>query len=338
MSSASCCGPPSSRRSPVSELAIAYACIDIGSNTTRLLVAECREGKLRELATQRAFTRIGKAVRGAGRLPAAKIVETAEVVAQQARIGHELGARRVAVVATAAVREASNREELADAVRRATGLEIEVLSDQEEARLAFVGATRTLPTPVSGAVAVIDIGGGSTEVAIGTLAEGVSWWTSVSTGSGTLSDAHLHSDPPTPDELRDARDAVGRAFGGLAPPTSERSVAVGGSARSVRKLIGQELSSGTVARALALLASTPAAAVAERFDVAPERAPLLPAGALILDELLRRLGPRIAVGQGGVREGMIIEIEGGRRGPSETTAASGLDDARPLASATSSEP
>jgi len=276
-------------------------------------------------------------VREHGRLPAEKIVETAEVVAQQARIARELGAQHLAVVATAAVREASNRQQLADAVRRAIGLEMEVLSDEEEARLAFVGATKTLPTPVSGSVAVIDIGGGSTEVAVGTLAGGVSWWTSVSLGSGVLSDAHLHSDPPTPDELRAARDAVSRAFEGTRPPPADRSVAVGGSARSVRKLVGQELSSGTVARALALLASTPAAAVAERFDVGLERAPLLPAGALILDELLRRLGPRIAVGQGGVREGIILEIEGGRRQPSEA-APSGLNGAEPLASVTSSEP
>ena len=315
----------------------AYACIDIGSNTTRLLVAECQEGKLRELASQRAFTRIGKAVREHGRLTPEKVVETAEVVAQQARIARELGARELAIVATAAVREAPNRKELADAVRASIGLEIEVLSDEEEARLAFVGATKTLPTPVSGPVAVIDIGGGSTEVAVGTLAEGVSWWTSVSLGSGVLSDAHLHSDPPTPDELRAARDSVSAAFAGLDAPPSDRSVAVGGSARSVRKLVGQELSSGTVARALALLASTPAAAVAERFDVGMERAPLLPAGALILDELLRRLGPRIAVGQGGVREGIILEIEGGRRRPSEA-AAGGGDGARTLASVTSSEP
>ena len=314
-----------------------YACIDIGSNTTRLLVAECRDGKLRELATQRAFTRIGKVVSAHGHLPAENVVETTEVVAQQARSARELGARDVAVVATAAVRDATNRRELIEAVGRATGLAVEVLSDQEEARLAFVGATKTLPTPVSGVVAVSDIGGGSTEVAVGTLAGGVSWWNSVAIGSGMLSDAHLHSDPPTPDELRAARDAVSLAFDGLAPPPSERSVAVGGSARSVRKLVGQELSSGTVARALALLASTPAEAVAERFDVAPERAPLLPAGALILDELLRRLGPRIAVGQGGVREGIIIEIEGGRRAPSGAPS-SGLDGARPLASVTSSEP
>jgi exopolyphosphatase / guanosine-5'-triphosphate,3'-diphosphate pyrophosphatase len=315
---------------------VPYACIDIGSNTTRLLVAECQDGKLRELASQRAFTRIGKAVRQHGTIPTDKVVETAETVGQQARTARELGATRISVVATAAVRVATNRQEIAHAVRRAAGVDVEVLSDEEEARLAFVGATKTLPTPVSGSVAVIDIGGGSTEVAVGTLADGVSWWTSIALGSGLLTDAHLGSDPPTPDELRSARDEVVRSFDELAPPQSDRTVAVGGSARSVRKLVGQELSSGTVARALALLASTPAAAVAERFDVAPERAPLLPAGALILDELLRRLGPRIAVGQGGVREGIILELDGGRR--SGDAAPSGLDGHRPTASAATSEP
>jgi exopolyphosphatase / guanosine-5'-triphosphate,3'-diphosphate pyrophosphatase len=316
---------------------MALACIDIGSNTTRLLVADCREGRLRELASQRAFTRIGKAVRQHGRVPTDKVVETGEVVARQARVARELGARQIAVVATAAVRAAPNRDEVGEAVRRAAGLEMEVLSDEEEARLAFVGATKTLPTPVEGSIAVIDIGGGSTEVAVGATSDGVSWWTSVALGSGVLTDAHLHSDPPTPDELRAARDEVTRTFEGLEPPAAERSVAVGGSARSVRKLVGQELSAGTVARALALLASTPAEAVAERFDMTLERAPLLPAGALILDGLLRHLGPRIAVGQGGVREGVILELDGGRRAAGEGPP-SGLDGGRALASATTSEP
>ncbi len=314
-----------------------HACIDIGSNTTRLLVAECRDGKLQELATQRFFSGIGKAVRAHGCVPAGKVAETAEVVARQVRVASELGAEGVVVVATAGVRAASNGGDLADAVREAAEVELEVLSGEEEARLAFAGATKTLPTPVSGRLAVVDIGGGSTEVAIGTLEDGVSWWRSVAVGSGLLTDAHFRSDPPSDEELRAARREAERLLEGLDPPPADRAVAVGGTARSVRKLVGQELSSGTLARALLLLASTPADAIAGRFDVPVERAALLPGGAIILDEVLHHVGPRIAVGQGGLREGILLELEAGLRRPSAPVASS-PDVVPALAPAMPSEP
>src|SRR5918911_1511123 len=133
------------------------ACIDIGSNTTRLLV----------LASQRAFTRIGKALLDGGSIPEEKIAETAEVVSSQARAARELGAEEIVAVATAAIREAANRDELAAAVEAAGGMPLWILTGDEEARLAFVGATRTLTDPTEDTVAVIDVGGGSTELAIG---------------------------------------------------------------------------------------------------------------------------------------------------------------------------
>src|SRR6478672_6075945 len=119
------------------------ACIDIGSNTTRLLVAAPRAGGLRELCQQRAFTRIGRALRDDGRIVTGKIEEVAEVVATQARTAEQLGARALKAVATAAIREAANRDDLVAAVRTRCGVDVEVLTDGEEARLAFVGATAT---------------------------------------------------------------------------------------------------------------------------------------------------------------------------------------------------
>nr|MBA3422360.1 hypothetical protein [Thermoleophilaceae bacterium] len=300
-----------------------YACIDIGSNTTRLLVAECRDGRLRELASQRAYTRVGKGLRASGRIPPEKIVDTAEVVRTQARFARELGVREVAVVATAAVREAANRDELVAAIGRVARVEVEILSDQEEARLAFVGATKTLGAPVLGTVAVLDIGGGSVEIAVGTVADGVSWWRSIPVGSGTLLDLHLKSDPPRDAELEAARAEVAEAFADLETPPTGGAVAVGGSARSLRRLVGQELDRGTLARALEILASARAPEIAERFDLDPERARLLPGGALLLDSLLDRVGQPIAVGQGGLREGLLLELAGGLRpGPGAALAES----------------
>ncbi len=94
------------------------AAIDIGSNTTRLLVAEPVEGQLKKVMEQRAYTRIGKAVDGKGRISAEKVAEVGEVVATQVRLAQELGAKEIRAVATAAVREARNCGEVAEAGRR----------------------------------------------------------------------------------------------------------------------------------------------------------------------------------------------------------------------------
>src|SRR3954452_3492147 len=184
------------------------ACIDIGSNTTRLLVASPRGAGLRELCQQRAFTRIGKSLRDDGRIAAEKIGEVAEVVATQARTAEQLGAEALKAVATAAIRQAGNRDDLVAAVRARCGVDVEVLTDGEEARLAFVGATRALTQPAAGAIAVVDVGGGSRELASGTVAGGMTWAASLLLGSGSLADAYLRSDPPAAGELDRVRQHV----------------------------------------------------------------------------------------------------------------------------------
>src|SRR5215210_4654731 len=100
--------------------------------------------------TQRVFTRIGKSIRRDGAIPADKLRETAGVVERQVRHARELGAARIAIVATAAIRQAHNRVELLDAIESGTGLAAQVLSDEEEARLAFLGASRMLGAPFTG--------------------------------------------------------------------------------------------------------------------------------------------------------------------------------------------
>src|SRR6266571_5837589 len=104
------------------------AAIDIGSNTTRVLVAEPQEGQLRKVMEQRAYTRIGKASKHDGNIDEDKIAEVAEVVATQVRLAEELGAEAIRIVATAAIREAANRQEAVAEISRACGLPVEVLS------------------------------------------------------------------------------------------------------------------------------------------------------------------------------------------------------------------
>ena len=283
--------------------------MDIGSNTTRLLVAECAgSGAVRELMTQRVYTRIGKSLGKDKTVPAEKVDEVAAVVERQVRHARELGAERVRIVATAAIRQAVNRDELVAAIERASGLPADVLSDDDEARLAFAGATRMLAAPTGGSIAVVDVGGGSTEIAVGTLEAGVEWSRSFRIGSGYLADAYFRSDPPSVTELDAARKHAAGTFEGLRTPPVDRGVACGGSAASLRRMAGAELTHDALERAVRLLAGAPRADIAERFELDPERVHLLPAGVLILDAVSQTLGVPLKIGGGGLREGVVLEL------------------------------
>jgi exopolyphosphatase/guanosine-5'-triphosphate,3'-diphosphate pyrophosphatase len=288
--------------------ALAYACIDVGSNTIRLLVAELRGGALREVAAQRVFTRIGKSLLAEGRIPRSKIEEAARVVSLQAELAQTLGVVAVDVVGTAVVRDAPNRAELEAAILEAAGVPMRVLSGEEEARLAFLGASATLEDPADGRLVVVDVGGWSTEVVLGTLTGGVSWSESFRVGSGLLADVYLHSDPPNARELAAVTAHVSEIFAPLALPRPDRAVAVGGSATSVRRMVGKELSRDALERSLQLLSGSSCNEVAARIDIHPERVRLMPAGITILHELSRRLDVELELGNGGLREGVVLEL------------------------------
>jgi exopolyphosphatase / guanosine-5'-triphosphate,3'-diphosphate pyrophosphatase len=296
--------------------AVRHAAVDIGSNTTRLLVAEVDEdGVWRELMTQRAYTLIGKQTGSSGRLRKSVIANTAEVVSTQVRLAREMGADDITIVATAAVRAAPNRDRLVEAVLERTDLPVRILSGSEEAQLAFLGATKRLGAPAEGTIAVIDVGGGSTEIAIGTVDAGATWDATFRVGSGMLTEAYVKSDPPGVGELSTVRQHVSGVFEGLELPTVDKAVAVGGTATSLRRIVGAELSHETLERGIRILAEAPAADVAERFDLAPERVQLLPAGMLVLEELSDLIGLPLSIGNGGLREGVILA------GMAETQAA-----------------
>ena len=283
------------------------ACIDIGSNTTRLLVAECDGDRLLEVHQERAFTRIGRGMLSDGSIAPAKIAEVVDVVAGQLRRAGELGAQDVRGVATAAIRRSRNGGVLADAIRSTCGLPVEILSEEEEARLAFVGAARTLGHVPSGKLGVVDVGGGSSELAVGTAPDAVSWSTSFAVGSGDLADGCLRSDPPSQSELSEARAELARALEGLEAPHPVEAVAVGGSAASLRLLAGPVLDANAFERSLGLLAGELATDLARRLGLAVDRVRLLPAGLLILEEVSRLFGVALQIGCGGIREGVLLE-------------------------------
>jgi exopolyphosphatase / guanosine-5'-triphosphate,3'-diphosphate pyrophosphatase len=283
------------------------ACIDIGSNTTRLLVADYAGRRLIEVHQQRAFTRIGRGLAASGAIGDAKIAEVVAVVAGQITAAHEHGAGTIRAVATAAIRRATNGAALVEAIVGHTGLAVEILSGEEEARLAFLGAATTLPRAPAGPLGVIDVGGGSTELVVGRAPDHVGWWASVEIGSGSLTEQCLLSDPPQAQELAVARAEIARAVGGLEPPLPELAVAVGGSATSLCRLAGPELDADAFARTLAVLTGEPAGTVADGYAIDPQRARLLPAGLLILEAIADLLGAPVTVGQGGIREGVLLE-------------------------------
>lgn len=286
------------------------AVIDIGSNTTRLLVAEPTDNDgFRRLLSQRSFTRLGRGLDADGTIPAEKIELLAQTIATQSELARVMGADTVHAFATAATRDAANRQELLDAVERRTAVRIEVLDQREEARLAFLGATHALSQDGDGVVAVIDVGGGSTEIAVGTPgSDALDWSASLRVGSALLTDAHVSHDPPLAEELDALRAAVGGSLAAQEFPAARQAIAIGGSASSLRRLVGNVLEHETLERAVRLVTEQPAASVAEQFGVEPERVQVLPAGMLTLEAIGDRLQLPLRIGKGGVREGKLLEL------------------------------
>jgi exopolyphosphatase/guanosine-5'-triphosphate,3'-diphosphate pyrophosphatase len=301
------------------------AAIDIGSNTTRVLVAEPRKGQLRTVMEQRTYTRIGKSARKNGAVVEQKVTEIAETVATQVRLAKEVGAEAIRTVATAAIRQADNRDDVVAEIERVAGVDVEVLSEHEEGRLAFVGATKTLGHPVAGEIGVVDVGGGSTEVIMGTIAGGVEAVHSFAIGSGLLADTFLSSDPPAPSELRAVREHIAELFEGADFPHPEQAVAVGGSATSLRKVVGAVLEYETLERAMRIFAGEQVAEVARRFELDPTRVRILPTGVLLLEKLSELLGQPLQIGKGGLREGVILDLLGNGSANGHSEGASGAE-------------
>ncbi len=299
------------------------AAVDIGSNTTRVLVAEPQEGQLRKVMEQRAYTRIDKASKRKGKITAEKIAELADVVTTQVRLAEELGAEAIRIVATAAIREAKNGEQVAKEIAEMAGGPVQILSEQEEGRLAFVGATKTLGHPVEGDVGVVDVGGGSSEIIVGTVAEGVRVVRSFKIGSGAVAEEFLTKDPPSASEVRSLRDYIDDFFDGVEVEQPDQAVAVGGSATSLRTLVGAVLEYETLERAVRVLTGDPIAEVAKRFELDARRVRILPAGVLILEKLSELLGQPLQIGKGGLREGVILDLltNGAENGSATAVAA-----------------
>jgi exopolyphosphatase/guanosine-5'-triphosphate,3'-diphosphate pyrophosphatase len=301
--------------------AMLCAAVDIGSNTTRVLVAEPNDGQLRKVMEQRAYTRFEKSSKRKNRIVDEKVEELCEVVSTQVRLAEQLGAEAIRIVATAAIREAKNASQVASRISEAAGAAVEVLSEEEEGRLAFLGATKTLGHPVEGEIGVVDVGGGSSEIILGTVADGVRTVRSFKIGSGAVAEEFLTNDPPSASEIRALRDYIDDFFDGIEVDQPDQAVAVGGSATSLRTLVGAVLEYETLERAVRVLTGIPVAEVAKRFELDPQRVRILPAGVLILEKLSELLGQPLQIGKGGLREGIILDLLTASNGAPKALAA-----------------
>jgi exopolyphosphatase/guanosine-5'-triphosphate,3'-diphosphate pyrophosphatase len=283
------------------------AVVDLGTNTTRLLVAEVRDGEVHELDRRTEITRLGEGVDRDGRLGNQAVDRVCKVLSGYREAIDQAGASRTTAVATSAVRDASNGDEFRALLHDRFGIEARTIPGEEEARLTFLGATSRRPAGGE-PVLVIDIGGGSTELVVGRAGEDPDFFVSTQAGSVRQTERHLEDDPPSDEELDALREEVRGIVRGAVPAGTRTAVgegiAVAGTATSLaaieqeldpydpERVDGYRLSVEAAERVLDMLAGLPLADRREVTGLHPERAPTIVAGAAILAEAMRAFGLR----------------------------------------------
>jgi exopolyphosphatase/guanosine-5'-triphosphate,3'-diphosphate pyrophosphatase len=283
--------------------------IDVGTNTVMSVVADVTDSGLVVVEDEERFARLGQGVDASGRLAPEAIDRVLDRLAAAQATAQRLGAERIVIGATSASRDAANVGELQAKVRAELGLEYRVISGEAEAEASFRGALARLPDV--DAALVVDIGGGSTEVALGTRAAGVARRQSVNVGSVRLTERHFGERPPSADAVEDARLDAEAAYAAVAFERGEAPlVATGSVGRLVARLVGSE--DRVPIEALRpwrdrLLARTPAEALALAPDVLAGREDVAAAALLLLDAALVRFGADGYVPTtGGLRHGLAL--------------------------------
>ncbi len=271
-------------------------------------MADCDGTGLVEHRQERAFTLIGRSIDASGAIPTAKLAEVLEAVVMQYSIARQLGAEHVRCVATAAIRRAANGAALERLIHEACeGLELEILTGAQEARLAFIGAAWAVGAGDERGLGVVDAGGGSSELVVGDAPSFVRWWVSLPLGSGDVTQRWLRSDPPTADELEEAMARTRATFADVqAPPDVRRLVAVGGGATSLRLLAGPLLDQRGLDHLLGTVQRFSAVEFARNFGIDVQRARLLAGGLLILRAVSELFAAPLEIGRGGLREGLLL--------------------------------
>jgi exopolyphosphatase / guanosine-5'-triphosphate,3'-diphosphate pyrophosphatase len=296
------------------------AVIDIGSNSTRLLVADVEDGRVSPIERRSTVTRLGRGVDLSGRLAAEAIEAACAAIDPYVATLQELGAERIDAIATSAVRDAGNGGAFIAELRERFALSARVLDGTEEARLTYLGATSE-HFPEEPTV-VIDIGGGSTELIVGE-GRAIDWHTSLQAGVVRHTERHLTSDPPTPVELEaladDLRGLIDAAT--MAAPGASAGIAVAGTPTSLaaieleldpydpKQVHDHVLELPSIQRMLSQLASVPLAQRTEMRGLHADRAPTIVAGVVTLIEVMRAFDlDRITVSEHDILYGAAIAL------------------------------
>lgn len=304
------------------------ACIDIGTNTVLLLVADVGDqGILLPIVDRLAIARLGEGVDQHRRLSEPAMQRALAVIKDHQALIASLDVDRTLITATSAVRDAANREEFASLITDNTGYALEILDGNEEALRTWRGAVSGFPLADSDATAVLDIGGGSTELTIG-RGHSLVDRRSVDLGSVRLTERYLFNHPPTPSAIKQCREDLRAQLWALPnfEPSTTRLIGVAGTVTTLamlelalpsfdaRKIAGWSLTTEQVERWLLRMESMTHEALHREFHIEPGRADIILAGVLILHEfLLHSKAPAIQVSERGLRYG-ILEREVQRLG------------------------
>ena len=305
------------------------AAIDVGSNTIHIVVARLHQDTLDILADEVEMVRIGESVTANGTISQEKRDLALTTLCNYKALAERFSASPILVVATEAIRQASNSAEFIEDVRRETKLDMHIVPGDVEATLTFAGATyELLQEPnIPAQIGVMDLGGGSTEFVAATYqAQGtkhpvsqmqITWRTSIPVGSGWLHDRYMPSNPPNSDEASTASTFLSTYLKGMhikqPPPTL---TVTGGSANSLlhlshqafrRDLHDQHMTREDIVRCEGLLHALPAEEIADRYDQPVARARILPAGTLIIRSVMDVFHLNsIQVSPHGIREGVLL--------------------------------
>ena len=300
------------------------AVVDIGTNSTRLLVADVEDGRVSELERRSTVTRLGRGVDTSGQLAADAIEDVCRTVGDYIEVYEPLSPDIVTAIATSAVRDAENSGVFLAELRERFALRAQMLEGAEEARLTYLGASAGR-TSVDGTL-VVDIGGGSTELVFGSESE-VGFYASLQAGTVRHTERYLATDPPAADDLEaladDVRDLIFAELSKTEFFTAKQGIAVAGTSTSLaaiqqeldpydpERVHGFELSLDSIQRMCSMLASK---TLEERLEVTglhPGRAPTIVAGVVILIQVMRAFGlHEIEVSEHDILYGAALEAAG----------------------------
>lgn len=308
------------------------AAMDCGTNSFRLLIAQAQrdgqgQAQLVPLHRDMQIVRLGQGVDRTGRLDSHAIARGVRTCEQFAAACQEFGVQTGLMVATSAMRDAANSQRFLDQAQRILGFPAQVITGRQEARLSFAGALLAVPEQAPGPFAVLDIGGGSTEVVVGLSGDASTVQAaSMDVGAVRLTERHFRSDPPTASQVASARADVAQALDHLAGQgvqlgSARTALGVAGTITTVAAHVlnlpaydsaaihGLRLSAQQIAQACAQYVAADADQRHAQPYLHPGRADVIAAGALILDEVVRFAGwAQLIVSETDILDGTALEL------------------------------